>query len=67
MESATIGDYLAETTRHLESAIDTEGYDTLSARDRAYLQEALYYLETVQEDSSGQRSNADAPNVVESQ
>lgn len=66
MESTTIGDFLAETTRNLEGAIDTEGYDELSARDQAYLQEALYYLDVVQDGSSQQRSNAEATTVVES-
>ncbi|EJN57097.1 hypothetical protein [Halogranum rubrum] len=51
MENRTIGDNLAEATTNLENAIQNEGYGELSARQQAYLQEALYYLEVVQEGS----------------
>lgn len=52
MENRTIGDNLAEATTNLENAIQNEGYDELGARQQAYLQEALYYLEVIQDGSA---------------
>jgi hypothetical protein len=45
MRHRTIGDEIAEATYALENAVESEAYEELSARQRAYLQEALYYLD----------------------
>lgn len=45
MRHRTVGDDITEATTAIEHAVESEGYDQLSAGDRAHLRESLHYLE----------------------
>jgi hypothetical protein len=49
MDHRTIGDHVGDSLVALEHAIDTDSYDRLAARDRAFIQEARYCLQQIGE------------------